>query len=103
MVNEIAQRFLKELKEVPENTLEIEAIENLNPTEEGKGKYLMVAKLQTPEEDQTEDTEGEISITAFGQRGGYAKEEPWVKEEYHERQSPWWTSKNASKQLNKRS
>ena len=32
LVNEIAQRFLKELKEVPENTLEVEVIENPKPT-----------------------------------------------------------------------
>ena len=72
-------------------------IENPNPTEEGRDKYLMVAKLQTPEEHQTEDTDGEISIKTSRQRGRYTKEEPPVKEEYHERQSPRWTSKNASK------
>ena len=80
-VNDIAQLFLKELKEVPENTLEIEVIENPDPKKEGKDKYLMVVKPQTPDEHQTEDTDGEVLIKAFRQRGKRTKEESQVKEE----------------------
>ena len=46
LVKEIAKRFLKELKgETHEHTLEVEVIENPNPTKEGKDKYTMIAKL----------------------------------------------------------
>ena len=70
MVKEIAQRFLDELKgEVKKNTLEVEVIENPNPIEEGKDKYLMIAKLQTQGVDQTKDTDGEVSIKTIRQRG----------------------------------
>ena len=82
LVKEIARRFLEELKgEVKENTLEVEVIENPNPTEEGEDKYLTIPKLQIQEENVTEDTDGEISIKAIRQRGRYTKEEPEVKKD----------------------
>ena len=98
LVKEIARRSLDELSgEITENTLEVEVIENPNPIEEGEDMYLMTAKLQTQSEDQTEDTDGEVSIKAIRQRGRYTKEDSQEKKKEDGRQSPWWTSQNAAK------
>ena len=83
------------LKEEEENSkgnaLKVEVFENPNPSKDGEDKYLMIAKYSSNEELQNEDTDAEVSIKAFRQRGRYEKEEP------EEWKSQRWTSASALK------